>query len=65
MPPLVVLADYMTRAELAAELGICERTLIRWEAMGEAPAITRVGRRPMYRRASVAAWLARREEKAR
>jgi DNA-binding transcriptional MerR regulator len=64
MPPLV-LADYISRRELAAELGVHERTLTRWEAMGEAPPKTRVGRRPMYRRVSVAAWLARREETVR
>jgi hypothetical protein len=64
MMPLVVLADYMSRAELAAELGICTRTLIRWQQRGEGPPITHVGQRPMYRRASVAAWLARREDRA-
>jgi hypothetical protein len=63
--PSDVLADYVTRAQLAAELGIHERTLIRWEAMGEAPPRTHVGRRAMYKRASVAAWLARREEKGK
>ena len=62
MPPFV-LAEYMTRSELAAELGICTRTLIRWAARGEGPPITHVGQRPLYKRASVAAWLARREEK--
>ena len=62
MPP-VVLAEYMTRAELAAELGICTRTLIRWAAQGEGPPITHVGMRPLYKRASVQAWLAGLEQK--
>ena len=48
-----VLCDYLTRGELAAELHRCEKTIMRWEAMGEGPPCTRVGRRPMYRRAAI------------
>jgi Helix-turn-helix domain len=60
MPPLV-LADYMTRAQLALELGIHERTLIRWSAYGDGPPVTKLGNRVLYRRTSFAAWLAKRE----
>jgi hypothetical protein len=56
-----ILDDYLTRTELAAELGICERTLCRWRDLGQGPAITTIGKRPLYRRAAVAAWLAARE----
>jgi len=57
-----VLNDYLSRSELAQELNICERTLIRWTAFGEAPPVKKIGRKPMYRRASVAAWLTRLEQ---
>ena len=56
-----ILEEYLTRTELAAELGVCERTLIRWHDLGEGPAVSKIGRRPLYRRAGVAAWLAARE----
>jgi predicted DNA-binding transcriptional regulator AlpA len=59
-----VLSDYLNRAQLAAELGICMRTLIRWEAQGDAPPITKLGRRPYFRRAAVDQWLASRERVA-
>jgi len=55
---------YISRTELAAELGLCERTLIRWADRGSAPPVTMIGRRPMFRRASVEAWLASREQPA-
>jgi predicted DNA-binding transcriptional regulator AlpA len=57
-----LLTDYISRTELAAELGICERTLIRWTDLGQAPPVTKLGRRPMFRRVAVAEWLARREQ---
>lgn len=53
-----VLDDFFTRTALAAELGVCERTLIRWKDCGSGPPITKVGARPLYRKAAVAAWLA-------
>jgi hypothetical protein len=56
-----LLNDYVSRTELAAELGVCERTLIRWTDLGDAPPVSRIGRRPMYRRTAVKEWLARRE----
>ena len=60
-----VLAEYMTRAELAAELHLCTRTLNRWCALGEGPPVTRIGKRPYYNRASGAAWLASKQEAQR
>lgn len=56
-----ILQDYITRAELAAELRINPRTLIRWQRQGQGPAVTTIGKRPLYRRSTVAAWLAARE----
>ena len=57
----ILSSEYYTRTELAAELSLCERTLIRWQQRGEGPALTLIGRRPLYKRATVAAWLATRE----
>jgi hypothetical protein len=57
-----ILDDFFTRTALTAELGVCERTLIRWKDCGSGPPITKVGARPLYRKAAVAAWLAVREQ---
>jgi len=54
--------DYLTPAQLALELGVSERTLHRWhtERVG-APRIC-IGKKVLYKRASVLAWLSAREE---
>jgi hypothetical protein len=52
------LSSYWTEAELAAKLDLTVKTLRRWRAMGEGPSITRLGRRILYRRTTVADWLA-------
>jgi hypothetical protein len=59
-----VLTDYLTPAELASELRVCQRTLDRWNGLGEGPPRVIVGRRILYRRSSVTAWLASREQEA-
>lgn len=56
-----ILSDFLTPDELATELRIHPRTLARWEALDEAPPHTVIGRKRLYRRSSVLAWLARRE----
>jgi hypothetical protein len=56
-----LLADFLTQGEAAAELKICERTLDRWRMLGEGPPITKLGRRILYRRSSLQAWLRTRE----
>jgi predicted site-specific integrase-resolvase len=53
-----VLAEYMSEAELAAQLGISTRTLIRWRRLGMGPAFTKMVRRILYPRAAVLEWLA-------
>jgi excisionase family DNA binding protein len=58
-----LLDDYLTVDELAAELDVAPITVKRWAALKEGPPITRLGRRVLYRRASVKAWLVRQEEK--
>jgi hypothetical protein len=52
-----LLDDYLSRAELAQEIGRTERTLARWAAQGIGPPITWLGRTPYYHAPSVRAWL--------
>lgn len=58
-----LLADFLSQGEAAAELNICERTLDRWRRLGEGPPITKLGRRTLYRRSSLQAWLRTRERR--
>ena len=57
-----MLSDWMTRAELAAELDLTTETLSRWDARRVGPAPTRVGRKVLYRRETVRAWLLEQEQ---
>jgi predicted DNA-binding transcriptional regulator AlpA len=57
-----ILTGYLTRQQLAVELGVTERTLWRWEAAGTAPRRTLLGRRIVYRREAVEKWLRDREQ---
>jgi predicted DNA-binding transcriptional regulator AlpA len=43
--------------QLAAELGISARTLARWDTARQGPPKTKLGKRNLYRRESVIAWL--------
>jgi phage terminase Nu1 subunit (DNA packaging protein) len=56
-----ILSDFLTKRELAFELGRKMRTLDRWDTLGIGPPRTRVGRKVLYRRASVQRWLAAQE----
>ena len=58
-----ILSDFLTKEELAAELRRNPRTLDRWDALGLGPPRTRVGRRVLYRRASVGRWLTAQEQR--
>jgi hypothetical protein len=57
-----LLADWMTRPDLAAALGITADTLSRWEARQFGPPCTRIGRKVLYRRASVESWINAQEQ---
>jgi phage terminase Nu1 subunit (DNA packaging protein) len=59
--PEAILSEFLTKQELATELGREARTLDRWDALGIGPPRTRVGRKVLYRRASVQKWLAAQE----
>ena len=58
-----VLVDYITKKDLAAELGITERTLNRWAVLRFGPPVVHAGKkRTLYRRAGVLRWLERNEQ---
>ena len=55
--------EYLTRPELAAELGVSERTIWRWDNARVGPPRTVLGERLLYRREGVTQWLRDREVK--
>jgi phage terminase Nu1 subunit (DNA packaging protein) len=58
-----LLAGYITRADLAAQLGITERTIQNYERLPDGlPFMTMGGKIKLYRIESVAAWIAAREK---
>jgi len=59
-----ILADYFDTAELAAELGVTPLTVVRWRLAKKGPPITYLGRRILYKKSSVKAWLAAQERPA-
>jgi predicted DNA-binding transcriptional regulator AlpA len=59
--PAPLLSEFLTENETAEQLGVCERTLKRWRALKEGPPVTRIGRRVLYRRATVERWLLKQE----
>jgi hypothetical protein len=52
-----ILEEYLTRSELARELRVAERTIIRYQNQPDGLPRTTVGGRVLYRRSSVLAWL--------
>jgi len=60
--PSHLLAEWISRDDLARELNLTADTLGRWEARREGPPCTRMGRRVLYRRASVQDWLRAQEQ---
>lgn len=56
-----ILSEFFTKQELAAELGRNPRTVDRWDALGTGPPRTHIGRKVLYRRASVQKWLTAQE----
>jgi predicted DNA-binding transcriptional regulator AlpA len=60
--PLNLLADWISREQLAGELGLTRDTLARWEARQLGPPCTRIGRKVYYRRTSVEAWINAQEQ---
>ena len=52
-----ILAGYLSETELAQELGVTRATIRNWKAQGEAPAVTRIGKKIFYARTDVRDWL--------
>jgi predicted site-specific integrase-resolvase len=65
MATIGIMEGYISRKELAAELGVWFETLIRWEKDGKGPPVTRIGRRPVYSRVSLQKWLKTQERAAK
>ncbi len=60
--PLNLLADWISRDQLAQELGVTPDTLARWEVRRLGPPCTPIGRKMLYRRASVQDWIRAQEQ---
>jgi hypothetical protein len=58
-----LLLEFLTKEQLATELGRNPRTLDRWAVLGNGPPRTRIGRKVLYRRASVEKWIAAQEHR--
>jgi predicted DNA-binding transcriptional regulator AlpA len=56
-----VLSDYLTKHQLAAQLGRSIRTIDRMALNGEGPPPTKIGSTTLYRREAVLEWLRSRE----
>lgn len=54
---LHLLADYLTREQLAEELKVTTRTLDKWEWLRCGPRKVKIGARVYYKRSDVAAWI--------
>ena len=59
-----VLTGWISRLDLALELGLSVDTLRRWEAQRFGPPCVRAGRKVYYRRAAVEDWLEEQEQAA-
>lgn len=59
-----LLDGWMSRAELAAELGVCVDTLMRWDRRRYGPKCVKAGRKALYKRSTVLAWLEAQESAA-
>jgi predicted site-specific integrase-resolvase len=62
--PDTILSDYLTEADLAADLGISKRTAKRWRDLGTGPAFCKIGSKVYYRADAVRQWLLDRERRA-
>jgi predicted DNA-binding transcriptional regulator AlpA len=61
-PDLSLLADWISRHDLAISLGVSEDTLWRWDMRRTGPQSIKLGRKVFYRRSTVRSWLEAREQ---
>ncbi len=59
--PSSLLDGWLTRADVAAEIGVSVDTLQRWETRRNGPPCVRVGRKVLYRAEAFREWLISRE----
>lgn len=64
-PPVPLMAGWISRLDLARELGLSVDTLRRWDDRRIGPACVRAGRKIYYRRAVVMDWLENQESTKR
>ena len=57
-----LLADWISREQLARALDLTTDTLSRWEARRQGPPCTRIGRKAYYRRAAIQEWIRSQEQ---
>ena len=57
-----LLADWISREQLARALGLTADTLSRWEARRQGPPCTRIGRKTFYRRTAIQEWIRAQEQ---
>lgn len=50
-------SDFISREDLATELGVKPETLAKWAAQGAGPDMVKMGRRVFYPRDAVRSWL--------
>ncbi|MFN0263375.1 helix-turn-helix transcriptional regulator [Tepidamorphus sp. 3E244] len=55
-------SELITARELAARLGISQRTLSRWARMRTGPNRIKIGRKVFYRERSISKWLLHQEQ---
>ena len=59
---MALLEDFLTRDEIAAELGVSPRTILRWQNQTDGIPYVMLGGRILYRRCSIGDWLQKREK---
>jgi hypothetical protein len=59
-----LLTGWLTRAEVASEIGVSADTLARWETRRIGPPCVRMGRKVLYRADAFREWLVSRERGA-
>ncbi len=57
LDPRPLLADYLSRQQLADELRVDLRTLNRWRWQRKGPPATRIAGRVLFKRSDVQAWI--------
>ncbi len=57
-----LLADWISREQLARALDLTTDTLSRWEARRQGPPCTRIGRKIFYRRVAIQEWIRAQEQ---